>query len=69
MGCSYYNWCHQHFLGHHPYTNVSDTSKPISDALDPDIVTNDPDIRRIKSHQAYYDHYKWQVVRCSLLSC
>jgi len=67
LGGSYYNWVHQHFLGHHPFTNVSDVTKPIGDAMDPDIITNDPDIRRIKPHQKYYDHYRWQAIYAPLL--
>jgi fatty acid desaturase/predicted heme/steroid binding protein len=51
-GASFYMWCHQHFLGHHPYTNLPET--------DPDIHTNEPDIRRIKPSQSWHNHYKWQ---------
>ncbi len=58
-GCSFYMWCHQHFLGHHPYTNVPDT--------DPDVHTNDPDIRRIKPNQKWYNHYRWQQLYAPLL--
>jgi len=67
VGASFYCWLHQHLLGHHPFTNVSDVTQEISDALDPDIVTNDPDIRRIKPHQTYYNHYKWQFLYAPLL--
>jgi len=56
-GASYYTWCHQHFLGHHPFTNVTDID---AEAIDPDIVTGDPDIRRIKPHQRWHPHYQWQ---------
>ena len=48
-GASYLNWIYQHMLGHHPYTNVADA--------DPDITTNEPDIRRIKPSQPWYKHY------------
>jgi len=58
-GASFYNWCHQHFLGHHPFTNVTEEGKAL-DALDPDVLTNDPDVRRIKPNQPYYNHYKYQ---------
>eukprot|EP01087_Luapelamoeba_hula_P000145 TRINITY_DN10089_c0_g2_i1.p1 TRINITY_DN10089_c0_g2~~TRINITY_DN10089_c0_g2_i1.p1 ORF type:complete len:458 (-),score=57.87 TRINITY_DN10089_c0_g2_i1:81-1454(-) len=51
-GCSYYMWLHQHFLGHHPYTNLSD--------VDPDVHTNDTDFRRIKSDQTLMSHYSLQ---------
>jgi len=65
-GASFYNWCHQHFLGHHPFTNVTDTSKSV-DALDPDVVTNDPDVRRIKPTQSHRDYYKYQVFYAPVL--
>eukprot|EP01118_Nematostelium_gracile_P009367 TRINITY_DN3148_c0_g1_i1.p1 TRINITY_DN3148_c0_g1~~TRINITY_DN3148_c0_g1_i1.p1 ORF type:complete len:448 (+),score=87.19 TRINITY_DN3148_c0_g1_i1:72-1415(+) len=58
-GSSFYNWCHQHFLGHHPFTNVT-TGDTAHDAIDPDIYTNDPDIRRIKPHQPFHDRYRFQ---------
>lgn len=51
-GCSFYNWLHQHFLGHHPYTNVSD--------VDPDVHTNNPDFRRIKPSQPLFSYYRLQ---------
>jgi len=35
--------------------------------MDPDIVTNEPDIRRIKPHQNYHNHYKWQAIYAPLL--
>ena len=60
-GASFYNWCHQHFLGHHPFTNVTDTESPYG-ALDPDVATNEPDVRRIKPNQKIHDRYKYQVV-------
>ena len=59
IGASFYNWCHQHFLGHHPFTNVTEPSR----TMDPDVVTNDPDVRRIKESQTFLNHYKYQVVR------
>jgi len=64
LGASYYSWLHQHFLGHHPYTNVSDVS---NQALDPDIVTGDPDVRRIKPSQKYFSYYKLQLIYAPLL--
>jgi fatty acid desaturase len=66
-GASWYNWCHQHFLGHHPFTNVTDQSMLEGDSMDPDTVTNEPDIRRIKPHQQYHNHYKFQVIYAPLL--
>jgi len=59
-GASFYTWLHQHFLGHHPYTNVT-TGEKDNDALDPDVFTNDPDIRRIKPHQQWYNRYTMQA--------
>jgi len=58
-GCSFYMWCHQHFLGHHPYTNIGE--------VDPDVHTNDPDIRRIKPSQKWYNHYKLQHIYAPFL--
>jgi fatty acid desaturase/predicted heme/steroid binding protein len=58
-GCSFYNWLHQHFLGHHPYTNIED--------VDPDVMTNDPDIRRIKSSQKYHAYYRLQALYAPIL--
>lgn len=58
-GASFYTWLHQHFLGHHPFTNVT-TGDHVHDALDPDVYTNDPDIRRIKPHQTWYNRYTVQ---------
>jgi len=66
-GASWYNWCHQHFLGHHPFTNLTHHSSEVGDSMDPDTVTNEPDIRRIKPHQQYHNHYKWQVIYAPLL--
>mmetsp|Transcript_6562 Transcript_6562/g.16552 ORF Transcript_6562/g.16552 Transcript_6562/m.16552 type:complete len:486 (-) Transcript_6562:67-1524(-) len=51
-GASFYNWLHQHFLGHHPYTSLED--------IDPDIYTGDPDARRIKPSQGYLSMYRFQ---------
>jgi len=65
-GASFYSWLHQHFLGHHPFTNVTE-DKPMMDAWDPDVVTNDPDIRRIKPNQPLYNHYKYQQIYAPLL--
>ncbi|CAG8471605.1 11250_t:CDS:10 [Paraglomus occultum] len=48
-GSSFLVWEYQHFLGHHVYTNIADA--------DPDIVTGDPDIRRIKPSQRWFSHY------------
>lgn len=48
-GTSFLNWTYQHILGHHPYTNIADA--------DPDIVTTDPGVRRIKPNQAWYVNY------------
>lgn len=48
-GASYLNWCYQHMLGHHPYTNVRDA--------DPDLTTAEPDFRRIKESQKWYPRY------------
>lgn len=51
-GCSFLNWCYQHMLGHHPYTNVA--------GADPDITTNEKDVRRIKDCQPWWSHYRGQ---------
>ena len=56
-GASFYSWCHQHFLGHHPFTNVVDKD---SVSHDPDTLTANPDIRRIKPNQSWFDHYRYQ---------
>jgi acyl-lipid (8-3)-desaturase len=58
-GASYYNWLHQHLLGHHPFTSIEE--------LDPDIVTADPDARRIKPSQRWLPLYKWQHIYMPLL--
>jgi len=65
-GASFYTWCHQHFLGHHPFTNVT-TGETTEDAIDPDVFTNDPDIRRIKPHQTWRNHYRFQQFYVPLL--
>jgi len=65
-GASYYTWCHQHFLGHHPFTNVTN-GEEANDAYDPDIVTGDPDIRRIKPTQRVMNHYRFQQFYAPLL--
>lgn len=54
-GASYLVWLYQHMLGHHPYTNI--------DGADPDIVTSEKDIRRIKEVQPWYSFYINQVIR------
>jgi fatty acid desaturase len=68
-GASFYIWIHQHFLGHHPFTNVTtvDPEKHDGLAIDPDVVTNDPDIRRIKPRQQHYNHYQFQQFYVPLL--
>ena len=54
LGASYYNWLHQHLLGHHPFTSI--------EQLDPDVVTGNPDARRIKTNQPLLSVYRWQHV-------
>jgi fatty acid desaturase len=58
-GCSYLNWCYQHMLGHHPYTNVENA--------DPDIITGNPDIRRIKATQPWHSRYIGQEIYVPIL--
>jgi len=58
-GCSLYSWLHQHFLGHHPYTNLGD--------VDPDVHTNEPDVRRIKASQTESTRYRWQYLYVPVL--
>jgi len=65
-GTSYYTWLHQHFLGHHPFTNMTKESAK-NDSFDPDITTNDPDIRRIKKTQNKYSHYNFQQIYAPFL--
>lgn len=59
LGASYYNWLHQHLLGHHPFTSI--------EQLDPDVVTGDPDARRIKTSQQLLSLYRWQHIYMPLL--
>jgi len=65
-GASFYTWCHQHFLGHHPFTNVTNGDAK-EDSIDPDVFTNDPDIRRIKPNQIWRNHYRFQAFYVPLL--
>jgi len=65
-GASFYTWLHQHFLGHHPFTNLVNSSE-VMDSLDPDVCTHDPDLRRIKPNQKWYDHYRFQQIYMPLL--
>ncbi|KAI9023259.1 delta-5 fatty acid desaturase [Hyaloraphidium curvatum] len=58
-GASFLNWTYQHILGHHPYTNIANA--------DPDVVTSDPDVRRIKPSQSWYSNYKNQELFVPLL--
>jgi cytochrome b involved in lipid metabolism len=58
-GCSFFSWLHQHLLGHHPYTNLGD--------VDPDVHTNEPDVRRIKRSQAESTRYRLQHLYVPLL--
>jgi len=68
LGASYFTWLHQHFLGHHPFTNVIDLSRPPHlDAIDPDVATNEPDARRIKPTQKRHDFYRFQQFYVPLL--
>jgi len=66
-GASFYTWCHQHFLGHHPFTNVTIDGKEKEDAIDPDIATSEPDVRRIKPNQRWHEHYKFQMIYAPML--
>jgi len=38
-----------------------------NDAIDPDVYTNDPDIRRIKPHQTWYNRYRMQALYVPIL--
>lgn len=58
-GSSYLIWLYQHTLGHHPYTNIDDA--------DPDVMTNDPDIRRIKATQPWLARYIGQHIYVPLI--
>jgi len=65
-GASYYTWLHQHFLGHHPYTNVTNSNQEL-DSFDPDTCTHNPDLRRIKPQQPWLSHYRFQQIYMPLL--
>ncbi|KJE95754.1 delta-5 fatty acid desaturase [Capsaspora owczarzaki ATCC 30864] len=58
-GASFLVWLYQHMLGHHPYTNI--------DGADPDIVTGEKDVRRIKTTQPWYSFYYNQHVYVPML--
>lgn len=58
-GASYLIWLYQHMLGHHPYTNI--------EGADPDIVTSEKDIRRIKMSQKWYHFYIYQHIYVPLV--
>jgi len=58
-GASYVVWMYQHVLGHHPYTNI--------DGADPDIVTSENDVRRIKLSQPWFVFYLQQHIYVPLL--
>eukprot|EP00123_Amoebidium_parasiticum_P000149 comp10384_c0_seq1/m.5162 comp10384_c0_seq1/g.5162 ORF comp10384_c0_seq1/g.5162 comp10384_c0_seq1/m.5162 type:complete len:449 (-) comp10384_c0_seq1:695-2041(-) len=58
-GASYLVWLYQHMLGHHPYTNI--------DGADPDIVTAEKDVRRIKKSQPWYSFYVNQHIYVPIL--
>ncbi|KNC79629.1 Delta(5) fatty acid desaturase [Sphaeroforma arctica JP610] len=58
-GASYLCWLYQHMLGHHPYTNI--------DGADPDIVTSENDVRRIKTSQPWYSFYVNQHIYVPIL--
>ena len=58
-GASFFSWIHQHLLGHHPFTHIEE--------LDPDIVTGDPDARRIKKSQPFLWAYRYQHIYMPLL--
>jgi len=69
-GASFYTWLHQHFLGHHPFTNITATDVEHygpNYSLDPDTVTGDRDVRRIKPHQKWYHWYRNQHIYVPLL--
>eukprot|EP00051_Salpingoeca_urceolata_P019699 m.290643 g.290643 ORF g.290643 m.290643 type:complete len:658 (-) comp19469_c3_seq1:192-2165(-) len=48
-GASSRMWSYQHMIGHHSYTNI--------DGADPDVDTNEKDIRRIKETQEWFPWY------------
>lgn len=58
-GCSFLTWMYQHILGHHPFTNIS--------GADPDICTNEADVRRIKPDQKWYSWHRGQEYFVPLL--
>jgi len=58
-GASFYIWIHQHFLGHHPFTNV--------EGSDPDVWVNDPDIRRILPSQKKLSFHQYQQIYAPFL--
>jgi fatty acid desaturase len=69
-GASFYSWLHQHFLGHHPFTNVTanDPEHYASGySLDPDTMTSEKDIRRIKPNQEWFSWYKNQHIFVPML--
>lgn len=45
MGASAFTWEFQHMLGHHPYTNLLDTTDPTSQESDPDVFSSYPLMR------------------------
>jgi len=69
-GASFYSWLHQHFLGHHPFTNVTANDPEHYNSgysLDPDTITNEKDIRRIKPRQKWFNWYQNQHIYVPLL--
>jgi len=70
-GASFYTWLHQHFLGHHPFTNITANENHerygSNYSLDPDTITGEKDIRRIKPHQKWYSWYRNQHIYVPLL--
>jgi len=67
-GASFYTWLHQHFLGHHPFTNITAHDHEFHNySLDPDTITGDKDIRRIKPHQKWYSWYRNQHIYVPML--
>jgi len=61
LGLSHTSWIYQHVVGHHCYTNI--------EGADPDIETNDVDIRRIKSTQKWHPLYTMQHIYAPLVYC
>jgi len=69
-GASFYSWLHQHFLGHHPFTNVTANDPEHYKngfSLDPDTITSEKDIRRIKPRQKWWSWYQNQHLYVPLL--